>query len=126
MDGIGLRLLAFLLVFVAAESTWSVLTKRHTYNLRDTLANVAISVGNNLIRPLSLAWKYVVFSWIEPFQAYALPQTLWAFVLTFLIADCAYYWHHRLSHESPALWTMHHTHHFYVGGSAVAAEHGTG
>ena len=111
MDGIGLRLLALLLVFVAVESTWSALRKRRTYNLRDSLANVAISVGNNLLRPLSLAWKYVVFSWIEPFQVYALPYTGWAFLMTFLIADCAYYWYHRLSHEVPVLWTMHHTHH---------------
>ena len=87
MDGIGLRLLVFLLAFVAAESTWSALRKRRTYNLRDSLANVAISVGNNLLRPLSLAWKYVVFSWVEPFQVYALPFTLWAFVVTFLISQ---------------------------------------
>ena len=111
MDGIGLRLLVFLLVFVLAESVWSVLRKRHIYNLRDTIANVSISVGNNVIRPVSLAWKYVVFSWIQPFQFYALPPTLWAFILTFVIADFAYYWYHRLNHEIPLLWTMHHTHH---------------
>ncbi len=111
MDGIGLRLLVLLLVFVAAESAWSALRRRRTYNLRDSLANVAISVGNNLLRPLSLAWKYVVFSWVEPFQVYPLPDTGWAFLVTFLIADCAYYWYHRLSHEIPILWTMHHTHH---------------
>ena len=111
MDGIGLRLLVFLLLLVAAESTWSALRKRRIYNLRDSLANVAMAVGNNLIRPLSLAWKYLVFSVIEPFQYYTLPAALWTFLLTFLIADCAYYWYHRLSHELPVMWTMHHTHH---------------
>ena len=54
MDGIGLRLLVFLVAFVAAESAWSALRKRGVYNLRDSLANVVISVGNNLIRPVSL------------------------------------------------------------------------
>ena len=73
MDGIGLRLLVFLLIVVAAEAAWSALRKRRIYNLRDSLANLAIAVGNNLIRPLSLGWKYAVFSWIEPFQAYTLP-----------------------------------------------------
>ncbi len=76
MDGIGLRLLVFLLLLVAAESTWSALRKRRIYNLRDSLANVAMAVGNNLIRPLSLAWKYLVFSVIEPFQYYTLPAAL--------------------------------------------------
>ena len=111
MDGVGLRLLVFLVLFVAAESTWSALRKRRLYDLQDSLANVAISVGNNLIRPLSLAWKYLVFSVIEPFQYYTLPAAPWAFLVTFLIADCAYYWYHRLSHELPVMWTMHHTHH---------------
>ena len=111
MDGIGLRLLVFLLIVVAAEAAWSALRKRRIYNLRDSLANLAIAVGNNLIRPLSLGWKYVVFSWIEPFQAYTLPAAPWVFLLTFLIADFAYYWYHRLSHETPILWTLHHTHH---------------
>ena len=112
MDGIGLRLLAFLLVFVVAESVWSALRRRRAYDLRDTLANVGISVGNNLIRPLSLAWKALVFSWIEPFQLFRLDFGIgWTFLATFVVADCAYYWYHRLSHEIPILWTMHHTHH---------------
>ena len=111
MDAIGLRLFPLLLILVVAESTWSVLRKRGVYNLRDSLSNVAIAVANNLIRPLSLAWKYLVFSLIEPFQVYALPLTAWAFVLTFVITDCVYYWYHRLSHVVPVMWTMHHTHH---------------
>lgn len=111
MDGIGLRLLALLLVFVAAESAWSAVRGRRIYNPRDSLTNFSMAVGNNLLRPLSLAWKYAVFSLIEPFQYYALPITPWAFALTFLIADGAYYWYHRLSHEIPIMWTMHHTHH---------------
>ena len=43
MDGIGLRLLVFLLIFVAAEAAWSALRKRRIYNLRDSLANLAIA-----------------------------------------------------------------------------------
>jgi sterol desaturase/sphingolipid hydroxylase (fatty acid hydroxylase superfamily) len=50
-------------------------------------------------------------SLIEPLQVFRLPDTAWAFLVTFVIADFAYYWYHRLSHEVPLLWTMHHTHH---------------
>lgn len=111
MDGIGLRLLAFFLIFVVAEAAWSTITRRRVYNVRDSLSNFSMSVGNNLIRPFSLAWKYMVFSWIEPLQFHTLPFTPWAFLLTFLIADCAYYWYHRITHEVSILWTIHHVHH---------------
>ena len=112
MDGgLGLVLLALLLVAVAAEAVWSAVRDRKVYNLREAAGNLAIMVGNNLIKPLSLAWKYFVFSLLEPMQPFALPRTLWAFLLTFVVADCAYYWYHRFSHEVPILWTMHHTHH---------------
>ena len=111
MDGIGIRLLVVLLAFVTAEAVWSAVRRRKVYSGRDTLANLAISVGNNLIRPFSLAWKYFVFSLIELFAPFSLPATGWAFLLTFLVTDCAYYWYHRITHEVPVLWTMHHTHH---------------
>ena len=108
----GLKLLAIFLAFVLAEVAWALLRRRKVYNLRETLiANFGISVGNNLLRPVSLAWKYAVFSVIEPLQAFSLPATGWAFLLTFVVADCAYYWYHRFSHVVPILWTMHHTHH---------------
>ena len=109
--GLGLFLLAILLVFVGAEAVWSRLRGRGVYNLRETGCNAAILVVNNLIKPLSLAWKYFVFSLIEPFQLVSLPRTAWAFALTFVAADFAYYWYHRFSHELPGLWSMHHTHH---------------
>ena len=42
---------------------------------------------------------------------FTLPAMPWAFLLTFVVADLAYYRYHRFSHEIPILWTMHHTHH---------------
>ena len=114
MDGIGLTLLLFLGVFVAAEVLWAKRRRRAVYNVRESFTNATIMVGNNLIRPISLGWRYFVFSLIEPLQVYTLPKTGWAFILTFLIADFAYYWYHRLSHEVSILWTMHHTHHSSV------------
>ena len=110
--GAGLKLLAVFLAFVLAEVAWALVRRREVYNVRETLvANLGIMIGNNLIRPFSLAWKYAVFSLVEPLQAFPLPATGWAFLVTFVVADCAYYWYHRLTHAVPVLWTMHHTHH---------------
>ena len=110
--GAGLKLLAVFLLFLAAEALWALVRRRRdVYDWREVLCNLGIMVGNNLIRPLSLAWKYAVFSLIEPLQAFSLPRTGWAFLVTFVAADCAYYWYHRFSHVVPVLWTMHYTHH---------------
>ena len=112
MDGgLGFVFIGVLLVLIALEAIWSKLAKRGVYSLKETANNFGTLLGNNLLKPLSLAWKYFIFSLIEPLQVASLPMTLWAFVLTFLVADFAYYWYHRFSHEIPILWTMHHTHH---------------
>ena len=44
-------------------------------------------------------------------QRPALPDTAWAFLITFVMVDFAYYGYHRASHEFRWLWSMHHTHH---------------
>ncbi|MEM7016622.1 MAG: sterol desaturase family protein [Pseudomonadota bacterium] len=111
MDAIRPEFLSFLLALVAAEAGWSAWRKLGLYDVKEVLCNLGIMLGNNLIKPLSLAWGYLIFSALEGFQFYTLPATAWGFLLTFLIVDCAYYWYHRLSHEIPILWTMHHTHH---------------
>ena len=111
MDSIKGFLFAILLAAVAGELAWSWIRKKGVYNLRESLANLAIMVGNNLLKPISLAWKYLVFRLLEPYQLLTLPSGWLTVILTFLVADLAYYWFHRLSHELPLLWTVHHTHH---------------
>lgn len=111
MDSIGVTLFAIVLVAVIAEVIWSAVKKKRVYNLKESLANLGIMIGNNLLKPISLAWKYVIFSLIEPLQVFTLPINIWTVILTFFVAEFAYYWYHRLSHEIPVLWTIHHTHH---------------
>ena len=96
---------------IAAEFAWSRFCSRDVYNLRESLSNFSMAVVNNIQKPITLGWNFFVMSLVEPLQAFRLPDTGWAFVVTFVIVDFAYYWYHRLSHEVPLLWTMHHTHH---------------
>lgn len=111
MEKTGLLLPAALLLLCAVELGWSLLRRRAVYNAAETLANLAIAIGNGLIRPVALAWSYLLMSWLEPAQPFALPGTLPAFLLTFVVVDFAYYWYHRGSHQLRWLWAMHHTHH---------------
>lgn len=94
-----------------AEIIWSYRKKKPVFNLKESLGNLGIFLGNNLMKPLSLGWKYFALGWVESFQFFTIPQNIFTVVLTFLAAEFGFYWYHRLSHEIPLLWTLHHTHH---------------
>ncbi|MEM1322509.1 MAG: sterol desaturase family protein [Bacteroidota bacterium] len=111
MNANQLPMLLIILTALAAEFIWSVHKKKPVFNLKESLGNLGILIGNNIIKPLSLAWQYLVLSWVEPFQLFDIPTNAFTIVLTFLVAEFAYYWYHRLSHEVPIMWTLHHTHH---------------
>jgi sterol desaturase/sphingolipid hydroxylase (fatty acid hydroxylase superfamily) len=111
MQGPVLFLAVFPLLALLAEYAWSRFGDREVYKLGDTLGNFSIMLGSNLLRPLALPWSLLILSLFEPLQLFRLPESGWAFLVTFLVTDFSYYWYHRLSHELPLLWTMHHTHH---------------
>ena len=111
MDGTPAIFGAIALILVLGEITWSRVSARRVYDVRETLCNFSIAVVNSGLKPLTVAWTYFVASLVAPLQIAQLPETGWALLVTFVIADLAFYWYHRLSHEIPLLWTMHHTHH---------------
>lgn len=111
MEGVPILLVVVLAALVSAEVAWSRLSGRNAFNLKESLSNFSMAAVNNLLKPAALSWNIFVMSLIEPLQGFRLPDTAWAFAITFVVADLAYYWYHRLSHELPLLWTMHHTHH---------------
>lgn len=111
MEAFGMKFIGVIFIAIIAEAIWSYHQEKGVYNTKEALSNLGILIGNNLLKPLSLAWKYLVFDAVASFQVYSLPTNVWTILLTFLVAEFAYYWYHRLSHEMPLLWTMHHTHH---------------
>ena len=111
MSSVPPFLIVVLLTCVLAEVVWSWRGQRRVYDFKESMSNVSMMVVGQVIKPIAIAWNFAVLSLFEPLQIVRLPETGWAFLLTFMIADLAYYWYHRLSHEVPVLWTMHHTHH---------------
>lgn len=111
MDSTKFSLFGIVLLAILLEMLWSRLRRREVYDLRESLANLVILLGNNLLKPLALGWSYVVFRLFESCRFFELPATLGVALLTFLTVEFVYYWYHRLSHETPLLWTIHHTHH---------------
>ena len=100
------------LVFILIE--YSVLKlQRHAdvYDWKDSAASFALYLFNGFLGPLTLLWQFGMLRLAEPHALFQINDGLIPFVVTFLVAEGAYYWYHRLSHEIPLLWAIHHTHH---------------
>jgi sterol desaturase/sphingolipid hydroxylase (fatty acid hydroxylase superfamily) len=84
---------------------------RAEYEPRDTLANVAVSVGS--------IFFWGTFSWIfmsgvlptYKHRLFDVPFNAWTFAAAFVLEDLRYYWWHRLSHRSRWFWASHVIHH---------------
>jgi sterol desaturase/sphingolipid hydroxylase (fatty acid hydroxylase superfamily) len=84
---------------------------RAEYDLRDTLANVTVSVGS--------IFFWGTFSWIflgsvllaYKHRLFDVPFNAWTFAVAFVLEDLRYYWWHRLSHRSRWFWASHVIHH---------------
>ena len=82
------------------------------YETRDTRTSLAMGLGNVAI---NVGWKFVVLLvYVALYELTPLrisPESWWAWPLLFLADDFAYYWFHRVSHESRVFWASHVVHH---------------
>jgi sterol desaturase/sphingolipid hydroxylase (fatty acid hydroxylase superfamily) len=82
------------------------------YEARDTRTSLAMGLGNVTI---NVVWKLVVvaiYAAVYELTPLRIPSdAVWAWVLLFLADDLAYYWFHRVSHESRLFWGSHVVHH---------------
>jgi sterol desaturase/sphingolipid hydroxylase (fatty acid hydroxylase superfamily) len=82
------------------------------YEARDTGTSLAMGLGNVTI---NVAWKLAVvavYAALYELTPLRLPaDAWWVWVLLFFLDDLAYYWFHRVSHESRLFWASHVVHH---------------
>jgi sterol desaturase/sphingolipid hydroxylase (fatty acid hydroxylase superfamily) len=101
------------LLSIAAELLYARQTKQALYEWHDTLACLAMGLGNVII---SAAWKAlawgVLFAWLYQHRLFEIPMTAWwAWALILVVEDFCYYWFHRLHHEIRFMWAAHVNHH---------------
>jgi sterol desaturase/sphingolipid hydroxylase (fatty acid hydroxylase superfamily) len=84
---------------------------RAEYDARDTLANVAVSVGSIFLWG-SFSWILRgVVAIVYRHRLLDVQFSWWVFVIAFLGEDLRYYWWHRISHRSRWFWASHVVHH---------------
>jgi sterol desaturase/sphingolipid hydroxylase (fatty acid hydroxylase superfamily) len=82
------------------------------YEARDTRTSLTMGLGNVAINAV---WKFAVLAaYVALYELTPLrldPGDWWVWVLLFFADDFAYYWFHRISHESRGFWASHVVHH---------------
>jgi sterol desaturase/sphingolipid hydroxylase (fatty acid hydroxylase superfamily) len=85
---------------------------RGHYELRDSAASLLLGVGETIVR--GLGGGIIIFATYqlgEALSPFAIPTNIGTIILCFLLSDFAYYWSHRVSHESRWFWASHIVHH---------------
>lgn len=96
----------------AAVDTIIALVRRKGRDPKEALSNLGVYA-------ISKGWRDFVTRGVEVFVLFGaatlvpwkLPGTWWAFAVTLLATDLAYYWKHRTEHGVRVLWAFHSVHH---------------
>jgi sterol desaturase/sphingolipid hydroxylase (fatty acid hydroxylase superfamily) len=104
-------ILLFLLLLVSAEIIWSWKKDRGAYEVKETLANLAVFVGFQFSKYLFAGYQLAILGFFASLSIIKMPRNAGVFLLTFITADFIYYWFHRISHVWKPLWAFHLVHH---------------
>lgn len=100
-------------ILIGVELLVGILQKRKLYRLNDSVTNLNLGIGQQVVGVLMKGiftagyfWLYENYRFIED-----IGNAAWVWVVLFMGVDFFYYWFHRLSHEINALWAAHIVHH---------------
>lgn len=97
---------------IALEAWFSRRSERDFYESKDAWTNILIgfvSVAFGAIFGIFISVIYTFAYELSPFKFPA--DAWWTWVILFFVDDLAYYWFHRISHESRFFWNFHVVHH---------------
>jgi alkylglycerol monooxygenase len=102
----------FFAILIAMEAWFASRRQRYPYEKWDAWLNILLGFGSvfwGSVFGLATGAIYLFFYELAP---YKFPSNVWwSWALLFFVDDFAYYWFHRLSHESRFLWNFHVVHH---------------
>ncbi len=86
--------------------------KAKAYETKDALTSLAMGLGNVFLGLISKVMIFAIFIYIyNNFRLFTIPFAWWGWLLILFADDFAYYWFHRISHESRFFWASHVVHH---------------
>jgi sterol desaturase/sphingolipid hydroxylase (fatty acid hydroxylase superfamily) len=102
----------FFFLLISIELVAEKLKKTDYYRLNDAINSLSAGVLSRMIGILKALVPLTVYVLIyQHFAVFSLPDTLWVWVVAFILYDFCYYWNHRMGHEMSLLWAAHVVHH---------------
>ncbi len=98
-------------VTIIIEAVLTVKVKLDDYEFKDALTSITMGLGNVFMGLLNKGIMLGAFTFLYQFKVFTIPFTWWAWLLLFFADDFAYYWNHRIAHESRLFWASHVVHH---------------
>src|SRR5262245_33441429 len=84
---------------------------KHVYKKNDTWNNLKIGFPLFGISFINRAVNYPALYFMHSIRLFSLENTVFTFILAFILWDFSYYWYHRASHSVNWLWASHSVHH---------------
>ncbi len=112
--GVTVSFYIFLVIYLTAiigEALYSYRHKRNLYNIKDASVNIFLGISGVINRLLTQGAWLALWFYLYQFSFIKIPESLWSWVVLFLLNELVYYWFHRLSHERRILWAIHVNHH---------------
>lgn len=101
----------FFIATVIIEVILTVKVKLEDYHFKDAITSISMGLGNVIIGLFTKAMILGIFLFLYQYRIFTIPFTWWAWVLLLFAEDFAYYWNHRIAHESRLFWASHVVHH---------------
>lgn len=94
------------------EFGWARRRGEDWYGGADTLANLAMGLGNMAAAAAARTVTFGALYWVYQYALFDIPYAaLWAWPLLIVAEDFCYYWFHRAHHEVRFMWAAHVNHH---------------
>lgn len=85
---------------------------RKLFRFGDAVTDISCGIGQQALGIFVAAATVLIYIWFYELRFFSLPaDSVWTWVLAMVGVDFAYYWWHRLSHESNLFWAIHVVHH---------------
>ena len=100
----------FLLIGIELFIGWR--KKKKYYRFNDSITNLNIGVGNQIVSLFLKSFIYGTYIFIYDIWAFFYQESgVWSFIACFLAFDFLFYWAHRWGHTVNFFWGAHVVHH---------------
>jgi len=101
------------LVLMLAERFYYAVYLPKQYPDKDSLSNLATGLLARAIRMvIDFFIAFTLYVWVfENIKLFDFSQSMWGFLVGFILHDLAWYTQHRIKHRVGVFWSMHQVHH---------------